>query len=82
MNFNDIQELLKKYNINSLDELEYYLDKDGGKDECIDDPIEKNCINAQCYEDTFVPDCRKIIEIYNKYFKDDIKSKNLLLSTL
>ena len=77
MDLEKVAELLGKYNIQTLDELEYYLDIDHKMDECIDDPEEtmKNCINANCYEDIFVPDCRKIIEIYNKYFKNDIKRK-------
>lgn len=83
MNLSEVEELLEKYNIQTLEELEYYLDIDNASDECMDDPDEdKNCINAKCYEDIFVPECRKIIEIYNKYFKNDIKSKKLFIQHL
>jgi len=85
MDINEVKELLDKYNIKSLEELEYYLNQYGGKDECIDDdevPLKKYCTERQCYEDSFVPDCRKIIEIYNKYFKGDIKSKKLFIEYL
>jgi hypothetical protein len=83
MNLNDVEQLLKKYDIQTLEELEYYLDADKAGDECMDDPVEnKNCINAQCYENIFVPDCRKIIEIYRNYFKDDIQSKKLFIEYL
>ena len=84
MDIDQVKKLLERYNIDTLDELEYYLSigKEGG-DECGDDPVEdKNCINAKCYEDTFVPDCRKIIEIYNKYFKDDFKKKETFIEHL
>ncbi len=83
MDLVEVEKLLQAYNIQSLEELEYYLDIDNAKDECIDDPEEeKNCINAKCYEDVTLPDCRKIIEIYNKYFKNDIKSKKLFIQYL
>ena len=85
MDINEVIKMLEKYNVKSLDELEYYLDVDGGNDECIDDEkvaLEKYCTKRQCYEDSFVPDCRKIIEIYSKYFKDDIKSKRLFIEYL
>lgn len=75
MNPQEVEELLNRYDIQSLEELEYYLNKDISSDECKDDKEEKNCTNSQCYEDTFVPDCRKIIEIYIKYFQDDIHKK-------
>ena len=83
MDLVEVEKLLQSYNIQSLEELEFYLDIDNAKDECIDDPEEeKNCINAKCYEDVTVPDCRKIIEIYNKYFKNNIKSKKLFIQYL
>jgi len=63
---------------------EYYLDIDNKTDECIDDEevTTKNCLNSQCYEDIFVPDCRKIIEIYDKYFKNDFKNKKMFIKYL
>jgi len=83
MNLDKVAKLLKKYNIKDIEELEYYLNVDSKSNECIDDPVEnKNCINAKCYEDIFVPDCRKIVEIYNKYFKNDFKSKKLFIEYL
>jgi len=84
MNLEEVAELLARYNIQTLEELEYYLDIDNKTDECIDDEdvTTKNCINAKCYEDIFVPDCRKIIEIYSKYFKNEIKSKKLFIQYL
>ena len=84
MDLVEVEKLLVKYGIKSLDELEYYLDIDNGIDECIDDPEDerKNCINAKCYENIFVPDCRKMIEIYLKYFKDEIQSKKLFIQYL
>ena len=84
MNLQKVAELLEKYNIQTLEDLEYYLDINNAVDECIDDPENesKNCINAKCYEDIFVPDCRKIIEVYNKYFKNDIQSKKLFIQYL
>jgi hypothetical protein len=85
MNTEQIKKLLERYGIDSLDELEHCLaigkvDSDG----CRDDDLveEKNCINAKCYEDTSVPDCRRIIEIYHKYFKDDIKNKKSFIDYL
>ncbi len=83
MDLVEVEKLLVKYGIQSLDELEYYLDIDNAKDECIDDPEEdRNCINSKCYEEVGVPDCRKIIEVYNKYFKHDIKSKKVFIEHL
>jgi len=84
MNYEDILRLLKKYNITTLDELEYYLNAFDSDDECIDDPEDnkKNCTNAQCYEYYFVPDCRKIIEIYKKYFQNNISTKKEFIKYL
>ena len=82
MNQNEVEKLLEKYNIQTIEELEYYLDRDKAGDECMDDPEKKNCTNAQCYENIFVPDCRKIIEIYNKYFKSDISKKKDFIAYL
>ena len=85
MNLEEVAELLEKYNIQTLDELEYYLDIDNKTDECIDDEkaeVKKYCTKRQCYEDVFVPDCRKIIEIYKKYFKNNVKSKKLFIQYL
>ena len=83
MDLVEVEKLFVKYGIQSLEELEYYLDIDNAKDECIDDPEEdKNCINSKCYEEVGVPDCRKIIEIYNKYFKSDISKKKLFIKYL
>jgi hypothetical protein len=85
MDIDQVKKLLERYSIYNLDELEYYLSigQESG-DECRDDDLveEKNCINAKCYEDTSVPDCRKVIEIYNKYFKDDIKNKKSFIDYL
>lgn len=75
MDLDALKELLDKYNISSLDELEHYLDIDNVYNECSDDPEDKNCINSECYEDTKVPDCRKIILIYQKYFQNNFSSK-------
>ncbi|RLA84283.1 MAG: hypothetical protein DRG78_01860 [Epsilonproteobacteria bacterium] len=75
MRYEEILNILNKYNIKTLDELEYCLQVFDSEDDCGDDPVDKNCINAKCYEDYFVPDCRKLIEIYKKYFHKDIKSK-------
>lgn len=77
MDVNDIKKLLDKYNIKSLskleEQLEYYADVlDPHYDDCGDDPLDKDCTNSNCYEDFFVPDCRKLIELYNKYFKKEI----------
>ncbi len=83
MDLNEVEQLLKKYNINTVEDLEYYLNVDSQTNECIDDPIEnKNCVNAKCYEDVFVPDCRKMIEIYNKYFKNEMNSKKQFIELL
>ena len=85
MDVNEIKKLLDKYDVKSLDELEYFLNVDGGKDECRDDEtvaLKKYCTERKCYEDNFVPDCRKMIEVYNKYFKDDIKSKKKFIEYL
>lgn len=84
MDLDKVKKLLDKYDVNSLEELEYYLDIDNAKNECSQDPKtkDKNCLNANCYEDTKVPDCRKIIEIYNKYFKIDIGSKKAFIAYL
>jgi len=82
MNQNEVEELLKQYDIQTIEELEYYLDRDKAGDECMNDPEKKNCTNAQCYENIFVPDCRKIIEIYNKYFKSDISKKKDFIAYL
>ena len=77
MDLQKVANLLQKYHIQTLEELEYYLDLDNKTNECIGDKKKKkkNCINVQCYEDIYVPDCRKIIEIYNKYFRNDIDTK-------
>ncbi len=84
MDLEKVAKLLSHYKIDTLEELEYYLNRDNAVDECSDDPEEKkkNCINAKCYENIFVPDCRKIIEIYTKYFKDEIRSKKLFIAYL
>lgn len=77
MKHDEIKKILDKYNITTLDELEYCLSTFDTNDECLDDPEyhKKDCMNAKCYEEYGVPDCRKIVEIYNKYFQKDIKTK-------
>ncbi len=80
MKYEAIKQILNKFNITSLsqleEQLEYYLDAlDPHYDDCGDDPVDKDCTNANCYEDFFLPDCRKLIEIYNKYFKKDITNR-------
>ncbi len=87
MNCKNIREILEKYNIISLsqleEQLEYYINAlDSHYDDCVDDPIDKDCTNANCYEDFFVPDCRKLIEIFNKYFKKDISNRKLFIEYL
>ena len=83
MNCEKIKQLLTKYNITTLEELKYSLDTAFNmSDECIDDPDEKNCMNSKCYEEYGVPDCRKIVEIYNKYFQKDISKKDLFVEYL
>ena len=77
MTYENILKILDKYNIKTLSELDYYLSVFNSTDECNNDPEndKKNCTNAQCYEDFFVPECRKIIEVYKKYFQKDISKK-------
>jgi len=84
MDLDKVEKLLQKYNIETVEELEYYLNIDNKTDECMEDKEgeEKNCINSKCYEDIFVPDCRKLIEVYHKYFKQNIKSKKLFVQYL
>ena len=87
MNCEDIKTILNRYKITSLsqleEQLEYYENAlDPLFDDCGDDPIDKDCTNANCYEDFFVPDCRKLIEIYNKYFKKDISNRRLFIEHL
>lgn len=81
MNCEDIKRILEKYDITTLDQLEYCLSTFDFDDDCKDDPeySKKNCMNAKCYEEYGVPDCRKIVEIYNKYFKIDISKKDLFI---
>lgn len=87
MTYEAIKKILDKYKITSLsqleEQLEYYINTlDPHYDDCADDPIDKDCTNANCYEDFFVPDCRKLIEIYNKYFKKDISNRRLFIEHL
>jgi len=83
MNCEQLKKLLTKYNITTLEELEYSLETSFNiSDECVDDPEDKNCMNSKCYEEYFVPDCRKIFEIYSKYFHKDIKSKKQFIEYL
>lgn len=84
MTHEEIKKLLDKYNITTLDELEYCLSAFDSNDECLDDPeySKKDCMNAKCYEEYGVPDCRKIVEIYNKYFQKDIKTKKEFIDYL
>lgn len=82
MIWEEIQKILKKHDIHTAADLEYCLEVMSENDECIDDPKEKNCLNAKCYEGIFVPDSRKIVEIYTKYFKNDIKSKKQFIEYL
>lgn len=87
MTYETIKTILNKYTITSLsqleEQLEYYVTAlDPYYDDCGDDPIDKDCTNANCYEDFFVPDCRKLIEIYNKYFKRDITNRKLFIEYL
>lgn len=82
MNYDEIKKILDKHDITTVDQLDYCLSAFESTDECLDDPVDKNCINANCYEEYFVPDCRKIIEIYNKYFQKDIKTKKLFIKYL
>lgn len=82
-----IKQILNKFNITSVsqleEQLEYYLNAlDPHYDDCGDDPIDKDCTNSNCYEDFFVPDCRKLIEIYNKYFKKDITNRKHFIEYL
>lgn len=89
MKYEDIKQILDKFNITSLsqleEQLEYYISAlDPHYDDCGDDPIaeEKDCTNANCYEEFFLPDCRKLIEVYNKYFKKDIANRKLFIEHL
>lgn len=83
MTYTEIKTILDKYNITTLEELEYSLETSFNvSDECADDPDEKNCMNAKCYEEYGVPDCRKIVEIYNKYFHKDISTKKEFIDYL
>lgn len=84
MTYEEIISILDKYNIGTINELEYCLSVFDTYDECQDDPVDsdKNCTNAKCYEEYFVPDCRKIFEIYEKYFQKDIKTKKLFIKYL
>jgi len=84
MDCKKIKKLLEQYNIKELEELEYYLDSFIENNECIDDPSEedKDCLNANCYDEWGVPSCRRLIEIYKKYFKKDIKSKKQFIEYL
>lgn len=84
MIYEEIIKVLNKYNITTIDDLEYHLSVIYTNDECQDDPVidEKNCMNAKCYEEYFVPDCRKIFEVYEKYFQKDIKTKKLFIEYL
>lgn len=89
MTHESIMTILNKYAITSLSQLEEQLDYyvnalDPHYDDCADDPIaeDKDCTNANCYEEFFVPDCRKLIEIYNKYFKKEITNRKLFIEYL
>ena len=82
MTWEEVQKILEKYDIKTAEDLEYSLGVISENDECIDDPEEKDCLNAKCYEGIFVPDSRKIVEIYAKYFKDEIKTKKLFVEYL
>jgi len=84
MTYKEILKILNKYDINTINELEYSLSVFDSNNECNDDPEDdtKNCINANCYEDFFVPDCRKIIEVYKKYFQKDISKKKDFINYL
>ncbi|MDQ7084222.1 MAG: hypothetical protein Q9M36_04490 [Sulfurovum sp.] len=64
--------------------MEYCLSEFESNNECIDDEIQeaKDCLNAKCYDAYFVPDCRKMIEIYQKYFQKDIASKKSFITYL
>lgn len=82
-----IKQILNKFKITSLsqleEQLEYYINAlDPHYDDCGDDPIDKDCTNSNCYEDFFVPDCRKLIEIYNKYFRKDITNRKHFIEYL
>lgn len=87
MTFEQIKKILDKFKITSLsqleEQLEYYINAlVPHYDDCGDDPIDKDCTNSNCYEDFFVPDCRKLIEIYNKYFKKDITNRKHFIEYL
>lgn len=89
MTYESIIKIFSKYAITSLDQLEeqleYYLNAiDPHFDDCGDDPLaeDKDCTNANCYEEFFVPDCRKLIEIYSKYFKKEIGNRKLFIEYL
>lgn len=84
MTCDEIKQILAEYNIDSIEELRYSLEVFNQSDECIDDPEyeKKNCLNSKCYEEYFVPDCRKIVEIYKKYFQHNIKNKKLFIQYL
>jgi hypothetical protein len=82
MTYEEILQVLEKYDVTSINDLEYYLSAYSETDECIDDPEEKDCTHSNCYEDIFVPDCRKVIEIYKKYFNKDIKNKKKFIEYL
>ena len=81
MTYETIKKILTKYDITTLDQLEYCLSTFDSSDECKDDPeySKKNCMNSKCYEEYGVPDCRKIVEIYNKYFQKSIAKKDLFV---
>ncbi len=84
MTHEQIKKILDKYNITTIDELEYCLSTFDSDDECKEDPeySKKNCMNSKCYEEYGVPDCRKIVEIYNKYFQKNISKKDLFIDYL
>lgn len=84
MKYEEILKILDKYGIATIDHLEYCLSIFDSNDECLDDPkySDKNCMNAKCYEEYGVPDCRKIVEVYNKYFQKEISKKKLFIDYL
>lgn len=84
MTCEEIKKILDEYKIYTIADLKYYLEVFDKSDECIDDPEqeEKNCLNSKCYEEFFVPDCRKIIEVYKRYFQKEIKTKKQFIHYL
>jgi len=82
MEYSEIEKLLQAYNITSIEELQDILELSAGDcDDRNEDNMKNLCLEKKCFA-TGIPFCRRLIEIYEKFYKQDYPKKHEFVSYL